>query len=105
MLFTLPKVARWNAERQVVEFGVEISEYRAGWSGCRGRVFQGLLPERPTPERCVAAYYIWRTQLESSPSAWFLNGFGFRIAFPLVRGGFLEYRLAISRTRGSIKAD
>jgi hypothetical protein len=27
MLFTLPEDARWNAERQAVEFGVEIGEY------------------------------------------------------------------------------
>ena len=29
------------------------------------RVFQRLLPERPTPERCVAAYYLQRTRFES----------------------------------------
>ena len=29
------------------------------------RVFQSLLPERPTPERCVEAYYLQRTQFES----------------------------------------
>jgi hypothetical protein len=28
-------------------------------------VFQRLLPERPTPERCVEAYYLQRTQFES----------------------------------------
>ena len=27
MLFTLPEDARWNAEWQAVEFGVEIGEY------------------------------------------------------------------------------
>lgn len=27
MLFTLPEDARWDAERQAVEFGVEIGEY------------------------------------------------------------------------------
>jgi hypothetical protein len=47
-----------------VEFGVEIGE-------CHGvlrvprRVFQRLLPERPTPERCVEAYYFQRTRFES----------------------------------------
>ena len=54
MLFTLPEVARWGAERQAVEFGVEIGEYR-GVVRVPRRVFQRLLPERPTPERCVAA--------------------------------------------------
>ena len=29
------------------------------------RVFQRLLPERPTPERCVEAYYLQRTRFES----------------------------------------
>lgn len=29
------------------------------------RVFQRLLPERPTPERCVQAYYLQRTRFES----------------------------------------
>ena len=28
------------------------------------RVFQRLLPERPTPERCVEAYYLRRTRFE-----------------------------------------
>jgi hypothetical protein len=41
-----------NAERQAVEFGVEIGEYR-GVVRVPRRVFQRLLPERPTPERCV----------------------------------------------------
>jgi hypothetical protein len=53
-----------NAERQTAELGVEIGE-------CRGvvrvpqRVFQRLLPERPTPERCVEAHYLQRTRFES----------------------------------------
>jgi hypothetical protein len=38
-----------NAERQAVDFGVEIGEYR-GVVRVRRRVFQRLLPERPTPE-------------------------------------------------------
>jgi hypothetical protein len=55
---------RWNAERQAVEFGVEIGEYR-GVVRVPRRVFQRLLPERPTPERCVEAYYLRRTRFES----------------------------------------
>ena len=50
-----------SAERQAVEFGVEIGEYH----GVPRRVFQRLLPERPTPEKCVAAYYLQRTRFES----------------------------------------
>ena len=44
-------------------FGVEIREYRRMVHVPR-RVFQRLLPERPTPERCVEAYYLQRTRLE-----------------------------------------
>ena len=50
-------------------------ECRAAGRGVRGRhrrvvrvprrVFQRLLPERPTPERCVEAYYLQRTRFES----------------------------------------
>ena len=52
--FTFPEDAAWNAERWAVEFGVEIGEYR-GVVRVPRRVFQRLLPERPTlpPERCV----------------------------------------------------
>jgi hypothetical protein len=64
MFFTFPEDAHWNAEHQAVEFGVEIGEYR-GVVRVPRRVFQRLLPERPTPERCVEAYYLQRTQFES----------------------------------------
>ena len=64
MFFTFPDDARWNAERQAVEFGVEIGEYRGAVRVPR-RVFQHLLPERPTPERCVEAYYLQRARFES----------------------------------------
>jgi hypothetical protein len=59
-----PEDARLNAERQAVEFEVEIGEYR-GVVRVPRRVFQPLLPERPTPERCVEAYYRQRTRFES----------------------------------------
>ena len=64
MFFIFPEDARWNAERQAVEFGVEIGEYRGVVRVAR-RVFQRLLPERPTPGRCVEAYYLQRTRFES----------------------------------------
>jgi hypothetical protein len=64
MFFTFPEDARWNAEQQTVEFGVEIGEYR-GVVRVPRRVFQRLLPERPTPERCVEAYYLRRNRFES----------------------------------------
>ena len=64
MFFTFPEDARWNADRQAVEFGVEIGEYRGVVTVPR-RVFQRLLPERPIPEKCVEAYYLQRTRFES----------------------------------------
>jgi hypothetical protein len=43
MFFTFPEDARWNADRQAVEFGVEIGEYRA-WSGSRGACSSAYYP-------------------------------------------------------------
>ena len=62
--FRHPEDARRNAEPQAVEFGVEIGEYRGVVRVLR-RVFQRLLPERPTPERCIEAYFLQRTRFES----------------------------------------
>jgi hypothetical protein len=64
MFFAFPEDAHWNANRQAVEFGVEIGEYR-GVVRVPRLVFQRLLPERPTPDRCVEAYYLQRTRFES----------------------------------------
>jgi hypothetical protein len=64
MFFIFPEDAHWNAERQAVALRVEIGEYRGVVRVAR-RVFQRLLPERPTPERCVGAYYLERTRFES----------------------------------------
>jgi Protein of unknown function (DUF1488) len=63
MFFTFPEDARWNADRQAVGFGVEIGEYR-GVVRVPRRVLQRLLPERPTPERCLEAYHLQRTPFE-----------------------------------------
>ena len=63
MFFTFPEDARWDDEGQAVEFGVEIGEYR-GVVRVPRRVFHRLLPERPTPERCLEAYYLQRTRFE-----------------------------------------
>jgi hypothetical protein len=46
------------------EFGVQIGEY-CGVVTVPRRGFQRLLPERPSPERCVEAYYLQRTRFES----------------------------------------
>ena len=63
MFFTFPDDARWSAERQVVEFRVEIGEYR-GVVRVPRRVFQRVMLEPPTPERCVEAYHFQRTRFE-----------------------------------------
>ena len=63
MFFTFPANARWNDERQDSEFGVAIGEYE-GVVRLPRRVFQCLLPDRPTPERCLEAYHLQRTRFE-----------------------------------------
>jgi hypothetical protein len=63
MFFSFPEDARWNPNRMAVEFGVEIGEYR-GVVRVSRRVFQRLLWESPTPERCVEGYHLHRTRLE-----------------------------------------
>src|ERR1700751_5281739 len=54
---------RWNPDRAVVEFGIGVGEYE-GVVRVSRRVFQILLPQAPTPERCLEAYHLHRTRLE-----------------------------------------
>jgi hypothetical protein len=63
-----PRECPLECRAALLEFGVEIGEYR-GVVRVPRRVFQRLLSERPTPERCLSAYYIWRTQLERAARA------------------------------------
>ena len=63
MFFTFPEDARWNAERQAVEFGVAIGEYE-GVVRVPRCVLQRLVPGSPTPERCLEAYHLQRTRFE-----------------------------------------
>jgi hypothetical protein len=63
VFFTFPEDARWNDDHRVVEFGVEVGEYR-GVVRVPRRVFQHLLSETPSPERCLEAYHLHRTRLE-----------------------------------------
>ena len=46
MFFTFPEDARWNADLQAVEFGVEIGEYRGG-SRSRSVCSNGSCPTGP----------------------------------------------------------
>src|SRR5579872_1600391 len=63
MFFRFPPDARWNAESSAVEFGIGIGEYD-GVVRVGRRVFQALLDQAPTPERCLEAYHLHRTRLE-----------------------------------------
>jgi hypothetical protein len=63
MFFRLPPGARWNPDRNIVEFGIGVGEYESVVRVSK-RVFQILVPDAPTPERCVKPYHIQRTRLE-----------------------------------------
>ena len=63
MFFTFPEGARWNPDQMAVEFGIEIGEYRGVVCVKRG-VFQHLLHQSTTPERCLEAYHLQRTWFE-----------------------------------------
>jgi hypothetical protein len=63
MFFRFPPDARWNPERSVVEFGIGVGEYE-GVVRVPRRVFQTLLDQSATPERCLEAYHLHRTRLE-----------------------------------------
>jgi len=63
MFFSFPEDARWNADRQAVEFGVGIGEYE-GVVRVPRQVFRRFLDAAATPERCLEAYHLQRTRLE-----------------------------------------
>ena len=63
LFFEFPEDARWNDERECVEFSVILRPYE-GTVRVPRRVFQGLLDESPTPERCVEAFHLQRTRFE-----------------------------------------
>jgi Protein of unknown function (DUF1488) len=61
--FEFPEDAHWNAERDTVEFSVILRPYEGSVRIGR-RVFQRLLDQSPTPERCVEAFHLQRTRFE-----------------------------------------
>lgn len=63
MFFRFPPDVRWSAERAAVEFGIGVGEYE-GVVRISRRVFQSLLDQAPTPERCLEAYHLDRTRFE-----------------------------------------
>ena len=63
MFFRFPPDARWNPDRNTVEFGIGVGEYE-GVVRVSRRVFQHLLAESPSPKRCLEAYHLHRTRFE-----------------------------------------
>jgi hypothetical protein len=63
LFFEFPEDARWNDDLDAVEFSVILGPYE-GTVRIGRRVFQGLLDQRPTPERCVEAFHLQRTLFE-----------------------------------------
>lgn len=63
LFFEFPEDARWNDERDCVEFSVLLRPYE-GIVRVPKRVFQGLLDQRPTPEACMEAFHLQRTRFE-----------------------------------------
>jgi hypothetical protein len=63
MFFTFPEDARWNPDRQCVEFGVSIGEYE-GVVRVPRAVFRRFIDGGVTPERCIEAYHLQRTRFE-----------------------------------------
>ena len=63
MFFSFPEDARWNAERDAVEFGVGIGEYE-GVVRVPRNVFRRFIDGPVTPARCLEAYHLQRTRLE-----------------------------------------
>jgi Protein of unknown function (DUF1488) len=63
MFFRFPPDARWNPDRNTVEFGIGVGEYE-GVVRVSRRVFQILLSETLTPVRCLEAFHLHRTRLE-----------------------------------------
>jgi hypothetical protein len=63
VFFAFPDDAHWNDERGAVEFTVLLGEYQ-GTVRVPRRVFQRLLDQSPTPERCLEAFHVQRTRFE-----------------------------------------
>lgn len=63
MFFQFPEDARWNTDRQSVEFGVGIGEYE-GTVRVPRQVFRRFIDGAVTPERCLEAYHLHRTWFE-----------------------------------------
>jgi Protein of unknown function (DUF1488) len=63
LFFQFPEDGRWSDERDAVEFSVVLGPYE-GTVRIARRVFQGLLDQRPTAERCLETFHLQRTRFE-----------------------------------------
>jgi hypothetical protein len=63
MFFAFPEDARWNPDRQAVEFGVLIGGYE-GVVRVPRQVFRRFVEGAVTPECCVEIYHLERTRFE-----------------------------------------
>jgi hypothetical protein len=59
LFFEFPEDARWDDKRNCVILGPYEGTVRVP-----RRVFQDLLDQRPTPERCIEAFHLQRTRFE-----------------------------------------
>jgi Protein of unknown function (DUF1488) len=62
-LFSFPDDARWNEALHAVEYGVAVGEY-SGTVRVPRRVFQRLLEHAVTPQTCLEAYHLCRSEFE-----------------------------------------
>jgi len=63
LFFEFPEDARWDEDRDAIEFSVILGPYK-GMVHVGRRVFQLLLDQTPTPERCMEAFHVQRTRFE-----------------------------------------
>jgi|SRR5665213_1349562 len=63
LFFEFPEDECWNEDREAVEFSVILGPYE-GTVRVGRRVFQPLLDQSPTPERCMEAFHLQRTRFE-----------------------------------------
>ena len=63
LFFEFPEDERWNEDREAVEFSVILGPYE-GTVRIGRRVFQHLLDQSPTPERCMEAFHLQRIRFE-----------------------------------------
>lgn len=63
VFFAFPDDTHWNDEWAAVEFTVLLGEYQ-GTVRVHRRVFQRMLDQPPTPERCLEAFHLQRTRFE-----------------------------------------